>query len=274
MTYSDANEGNARVSGQIRLYKQEEFEGMRVAGHLAAACLDMITPYMVEGASTQKIDDLIREFTFDNGALPATLYYRGYTKSSCISLNHVVCHGTPSAKPLTKGDIANVDVTLIVNGWHGDTSRMYPIGQVNRKAERLIVATYEAMMKGIAVVKPGNFLGDIGYAIQHHVEPLGFSVVRDFCGHGVGKLFHDEPNVVHYGQRKSGPELKPGMIFTIEPMINAGKFGVKILPDGWTAVTRDKSLSAQFEHSIGVTETGVEIFTTSPSGLHHPIFSA
>jgi methionyl aminopeptidase len=273
MNYIDANDGNARVNGQIRLYNTSEFEGMRKAGQLAAACLDMITPFMLEGAVTQKIDDLIREFTYDHGALPATLMYRGYTKSSCISLNHVVCHGIPSEKRLAKGDIANVDVTLIVDGWHGDTSRMYVIGSTNRKAERLIDATYDAMMKGIAAVKPGGFLGDIGHAIQSHVEPMGFSVVRDFCGHGVGKLFHDEPNVVHYGKKGTGPELKTGMIFTIEPMINAGKFGVKVLPDGWTAVTRDKTLSAQFEHSVAVMETGVEIFTTSPAGLHRPVFS-
>jgi methionyl aminopeptidase len=272
MNYVKLDAVKERIAGEIHLYDEEAFIGMRKAGQLAAACLDEITPLMVAGMPTHKIDARIHEFTLDNGALPATMMYRGYWKSSCISLNHVVCHGIPNEKPLSRGDIVNVDVTLIVDGWHGDTSRMYAIGDVNVKAKRLVDATYEAMMKGIAAVKPGNTIGDIGHAIQNHVEPLGFSVVRDFCGHGVGQLFHDEPNIVHAAKAGSGAELVEGMIFTIEPMINAGKYAVKILSDGWTAVTRDKSLSAQFEHSVGVTKTGVEIFTTSPKGLHRPFF--
>jgi methionyl aminopeptidase len=272
MNYIQANDVKERIAGEIHLYGEEAFVGMRKAGQLAAACLDEISPLMVAGVSTQKIDDRIREFTFDHKALPATMMYRGYSKSSCISLNHVVCHGIPSEKTLAKGDIVNVDVTLIVDGWHGDTSRMYAIGDINIKAKRLIDATYEAMMRGIAAVKPGHCLGDIGHAIQSYVEPLGFSVVRDFCGHGVGQLFHDEPNIVHAAAKGSGIKLVEGMIFTIEPMINAGKYAVKVLPDGWTAVTRDKSLSAQFEHSVGVTKTGVEMFTSSPKGLHRPLF--
>ena len=205
-----------------------------------------------------------------NDALPATLGYKGYTKSSCTSINHVVCHGIPSEKPLRDGDIVNIDVTLIVDGWHGDSSRMYKVGDVKRAAERLVDVTYEAMMRGIEAIRPGRTTGDIGAAIQDYAERERCSVVRDFCGHGVGQLFHDVPNILHYGSPGEGVVLKPGMIFTVEPMINLGRPQVKILADGWTAVTRDRSLSAQFEHSVGVTETGYEIFTLSPKGLTPP----
>ena len=210
---------------------------------------------------------------FDHGALPATLMYRGYRKSTCTSLNHVVCHGIPNEKPLKEGDIVNVDVTLILNGWHGDSSRMYTVGPVPRRAERLIDVTYEAMMRGIAAAKPGGHVGDIGHAIQTYVESQRFSVVRDFSGHGLGRIFHDAPNILHYGKQGTGPVLKPGMFFTIEPMVNVGTWQVKVLNDGWTAVTRDKQLSAQFEHSIGVTETGYEIFTLSPRELAKPPYN-
>jgi len=206
----------------------------------------------------------------DHGARPATLMYRGYTKATCTSINHVVCHGIPNEKPLKEGDIVNVDVTLILDGWHGDSSRMFPIGQIPRRAERLIEVTYEAMMRGIAAVRPGGTTGDIGAAIQAYVEPQHMSVVRDFCGHGVGRLFHDEPNIVHVGRPGEGIVLRPGMFFTVEPMINLGRPHVKVLSDGWTAVTRDRSLSAQFEHTVAVTEGGVEIFTLSPQGLDRP----
>jgi methionyl aminopeptidase len=206
----------------------------------------------------------------DHGAYPASLYYRGFPKAICTSLNHVVCHGIPEPKPMRDGDIVNIDVTLIVDGWHGDSSRMYAVGPIARKAERLIEVTYEAMMRGIAAVKPGATTGDIGHAIQVYAEAERCSVVRDFCGHGLGRLFHDEPNILHYGRRGEGVPLKPGMFFTIEPMINLGRPHVKVLGDGWTAVTRDRSLSAQFEHSIGITDTGCEIFTKSPGGLDKP----
>jgi len=209
----------------------------------------------------------------DHGALPATLMYRGYTKSTCTSINHVVCHGIPNDKPLKSGDIVNIDVTFILDGWHGDSSRMFPVGEIPRRAERLISVTYEAMMRGIGAVRPGATTGDIGAAIQSFVEPQHMSVVRDFCGHGLGRLFHDEPNIVHVGRSGDGIELKPGMFFTIEPMINLGRPHVKVLSDGWTAVTRDRSLSAQFEHTIGVTETGAEILTLSPKGLHQPPYA-
>jgi methionyl aminopeptidase len=206
----------------------------------------------------------------DNHAYPATLGYRGYRKSTCTSVNHVVCHGIPDDKPLRSGDIVNIDVTYILDGWHGDSSRMYLVGDVSRRAERLVEVTYEALMRGIAVVRPGATTGDIGAAIQDFAERERCSVVRDFCGHGLGRLFHDEPNILHYGRPGGGLVLKPGMFFTIEPMINLGRPQVKVLSDGWTAVTRDRSLSAQFEHAVGVTETGVEIFTLSPRGLHCP----
>jgi methionyl aminopeptidase len=246
---------------------------MRKAGRLAAEILDAIAPHMVPGVETQAIDDMIRERTLRGGAVPATLGYRGYTHSSCISINHVVCHGIPSERTLKDGDIVNVDVTPLLDGWHGDTSRMYLIGDVGVKARRLVDVTYEAMMLGIEQAKPGNRLGDIAHAIQSFAERHRYGVVRDFCGHGVGRLFHDAPEVVHAGRPGTGPELKPGMFFTIEPMINIGRPDCKVLEDGWTAVTRDRSLSAQFEHSVGITETGCEIFTKSPAGLDKPPYS-
>jgi methionyl aminopeptidase len=226
------------------------------------------------GATTDHLDKLCFEFAMDNHAYPATLGYRGYRKSLCTSINHVVCHGIPDNKPLRDGDIVNIDVTLILDGWHGDSSRMYIAGEAPRRAQRLVEVTYEAMMRGIAAVRPGATTGDIGAAIQSFAEGERCSIVRDFCGHGLGRLFHDEPNILHYGRRNEGVTLKPGMFFTIEPMVNLGRPHVKILSDGWTAVTRDRSLSAQFEHSIGVTETGCEIFTLSPKGLHQPPYAA
>lgn len=256
--------------GRIRLHGPEAFAGMHKAGQLAAAALDMLAPHVVPGVSTERLDDLVFEFAMDHGAIPATLNYRGYQKSCCTSINHVVCHGIPGPKPLREGDIVNIDVTLIVDGWHGDSSRMYKVGNVKRAAERLIDVTYEAMMRGIEAIRPGRTTGDIGAAIQEYAERERCSVVRDFCGHGVGRLFHDTPNILHYGTPGEGVVLKPGMIFTVEPMINLGRPQVKILADGWTAVTRDRSLSAQFEHSVGVTEDGCEIFTLSPKGLFPP----
>jgi methionyl aminopeptidase len=255
---------------RIKLHKPEDFEGMRRAGHLTALALDEVTPLVKEGTTTEAIDKFFMEFAADHKALPATLNYRGYRKACCTSINHVVCHGIPNDKPLRGGDIVNIDVTLIVDGWHGDSSRMYPVGDIPRAAERLIDVTYECLMRGIAMVKPGAHLGDVGNAIQTYAEAERCSVVRDFCGHGLGRVFHDHPNVLHYGKMGEGTMLKPGMFFTIEPMINLGKAAVKILSDGWTAVTRDRSLSAQFEHSIAVTETGYEIFTLSPQGLDRP----
>ncbi|MBL1430536.1 MAG: type I methionyl aminopeptidase [Robiginitomaculum sp.] len=268
--YSQADDTPAQRSNTIKLHDEASFAGMRAAGKLAAECLDMLTPHMVPGAVTDDLDKMAREFILDHGALPACLFYRGYTRTLCISTNHVVCHGIPSAKTLKTGDIANVDVTVIVDGWHGDTSRMFAIGDVKRNAQRLIDVTYEALMLGIAEVKPSATLGDIGAVIQEYAEMNRCSIVRDFCGHGLGRVFHDAPNVLHYGDKGEGTELREGMFFTIEPMLNLGKPSVKILSDGWTAVTRDKSLSAQFEHSIGVTATGAEIFTLSPAGLHNP----
>ncbi len=254
----------------IKIHTAEDFEGMRRAGQLAAACLDMLAPQARPGVTTKALDDMAREFAFDHGAEPACLFYRGYGHTICTSINRVVCHGIPDEKPLRDGDIVNIDVTLIVDGWHGDTSRMFPIGVVKRVAQRLIDTTYEAMMAGIAEIRPGAHLGDIGAAIEDVAHGARFSVVEDFCGHGVGRVFHDAPNVVHLGPRGSGVELREGMFFTVEPMINAGRHETKILSDGWTAVTRDRSLSAQYEHSVGVTADGVEIFTLSPAGLHKP----
>ena len=265
--------------GRIRIHRPEDFDGMRKAGRLAAQCLDMLAAQVKPGVATAHLDDLARELMFDHGAVPATIGYRGYRHASCISLNHVICHGIPSEKTLKPGDILNIDVTPIVDGWHGDTSRMFYVGEPKVKARRLVETTYECMMAGIAAVRPGATLRDIGLAIQSHAEAQGFSVVRDFCGHGLGRVFHDAPNVVHYAeyhdrltgvQRAPATPLEPGMFFTIEPMINEGKPDVKLLKDGWTAVARDKSLSAQFEHSVAVTETGVEIFTKSPKGLDKP----
>jgi methionyl aminopeptidase len=259
-----------RDDNAIKLHGPEAFEGMRVAGRAAAEVLDMLVGEVKEGVSTAQIDALARDFVLDHGWTPACVNYRGYTHTTCISLNHVVCHGIPGARQLRSGDIANIDVTVIIDGWHGDHSRMYGIGDVSRKAQRLMDVTWESLERGIAAVKPGATVGDIGHAIQSYAESQRCSVVRDFCGHGLGKVFHDNPNIVHFGKRGTGPELRPGMFFTIEPMVNLGRFAVSILPDGWTAVTKDRSLSAQYEHSIGVTETGCEIFTLSPKGLHTP----
>ncbi len=261
--------------GTIKLHGPAGFEGMRKAGRLAAEILDALVPLAVPGVSTAALDDAVRQMTLDGGAVPATLGYRGYTHSCCISINHVVCHGIPSeTRVLRDGDIVNIDVTPLLDGWHGDSSRMYLVGDVPLKARRLVDVTHECLMLGIAQVKPGARLGNIGAAIQAHAEKLRYGVVREFCGHGLGRMFHDAPEVVHAAQAGTGPELRPGMFFTIEPMINLGKPGVKLLDDGWTAVTRDRSLSAQFEHSIAVTEDGCEIFTLSPAGLHQPPYSA
>lgn len=256
--------------GTIKLHGPEAFEGMRRAGRLAAEILDALVPFVQVGVTTGEIDDLVREMTIAGGAVPATLGYRGYAHSCCVSINHVVCHGIPGDKQLKDGDIVNVDVTPLLDGWHGDSSRMYLVGDVPLKARRLVDVTYECLMLGIEQVKPGARLGDIGAAIQRHAESQRYGVVREFCGHGLGRLFHDAPEVVHAARAGTGPELRPGMFFTIEPMINLGKAPVKMLDDGWTAVTRDRSLSAQFEHSIGVTETGCEVFTLSPKGLDRP----
>jgi len=270
MNYIEASAAPLRKTGQVKLHGRSAFEGMRKAGRLVAECLDMLVSEVKPGVSTDKLDRLVLEFALDHGALPATLMYRGYKKSTCTSINHVVCHGIPGEKPLKEGDIVNIDVTLILDGWHGDSSRMFAVGEVPRRAERLIDVTYEAMMRGIAVIRPGATTGDIGAAIQSFVEAQNMSVVRDFCGHGLGRLFHDEPNIVHVGRPSEGTVLRPGMFFTVEPMINLGRPHVKVLADGWTAVTRDRSLSAQFEHTIGVTANGVESFTTSPKGLDKP----
>lgn len=261
---------NFARDGAIKLYGPEGFAGMRAAGKLAAEILDALVPHVVPGVTTAELDDIVRRMTLDGGAVPATLGYRGYTHSCCISINHVVCHGIPGNKTLKDGDIVNIDVTPLLDGWHGDTSRMYLVGDVPLKAKRLVDVTYECLMIGIEMAKPGNTMGDIGHAIQRHAEKHRYGVVRDFCGHGLGRVFHDAPEVVHVGRPGTGPELKPGMFFTIEPMINIGRPDVKLLDDGWTAVTRDRSLSAQFEHSIGITETGCEIFTLSPGGFDKP----
>jgi methionyl aminopeptidase len=257
-------------SGAIKLHGPDGFEGMRKAGRLSAEILDALVPFIQPGVTTEEIDDLVRAMTLEAGAIPATLGYRGYTHSCCTSINHVVCHGIPGPKRLQPGDIVNVDVTSIVDGWHGDTNRTYLVGEVPIKARRLVEVTYEAMMLGLEQAKPGNRLGDIAHAIQSHAERHRYGVVRDFCGHGIGRLFHDAPEVIHAGRPGTGPELKVGMFFTVEPMINIGRPDTKVLDDGWTAVTRDRSLSAQFEHTIGITETGCEIFTKSPKGLDCP----
>jgi methionyl aminopeptidase len=274
MTYVDAAAAPLRKTGQIKIHGPEGFAGMRKAGRLVAECLDLLTAEVKPGVSTDHLDRFVFEFAMDHGAWPATLMYRGYTKSTCTSINHVVCHGIPNEKPLKDGDIVNIDVTLILDGWHGDSSRMYPVGVIPRRAERLIEVTHEAMMRGIAAIKPGATTGDIGAAIQSYVEAQHMSVVRDFCGHGVGRLFHDEPNIIHVGRAGEGIVLRPGMIFTVEPMINLGRPHVKVLSDGWTAVTRDRSLSAQFEHAVGVTRDGVEIFTRSARGFERPPYPA
>ena len=255
----------------IRIHDKSSFTGMRNAGSLAASILDTIGELVVPGKSTEEIDIAINKIIEKANAKSATIGYRGYKHASCISLNHVVCHGIPSTKIIKNGDIINIDVTVIVDGWYGDTSRMYAVGALNRKAERLIKITHDALFKGIEKVKPGNTFGDIGNAIQTYVEANRMSVVKDFCGHGLGTVFHAPPNVLHYGAKGTGPVLEEGMFFTIEPMVNIGKPETKILSDGWTAVTRDKSLSAQFEHSLGVTSDGFEIFTLSPNNKFYPV---
>ena len=273
MTFVDASEAPLRKTGQIKLHGEDAFAGMRKAGRLTAEALDMLAAHVAPGVTTEALDDLVFEFAMAHGAYPAPLDYRGYRKSICTSVNHVVCHGLPEKKPLRDGDIVNIDVTLIVDGWHGDSSRMYLVGEVPRRAQRLVEVTHEALLRGIAVVKDGATTGDIGAAIQQFAEAERCSVVRDFCGHGLGRLFHDEPNILHYGRRGEGIPLKAGMLFTIEPMINLGRPHVKVLSDGWTAVTRDRSLSAQFEHTLGVTKDGCEVFTFSPKGLHQPPYA-
>ena len=251
----------------------EKFEKMRVAGKLASNTLDMITDYVKPGVSTDKLDQLCYEYIKDHGGYSAPQYYRGFKKSLCTSLNHVVCHGIPSDRILNDGDILNIDITAIVNNHYGDTSRMFSIGDISIKAKNLIDETYTSMMKSIKILKPGIKLGDIGNEIQSHVESKGFSVVRDFCGHGIGDVFHQPPNILHYGEKNTGSTITPGMTFTIEPMINAGKYNVKVLNDGWTAVTKDKSLSAQFEHTVGITDSGYEIFTESDKGYEKPPYN-
>ncbi|MBT3534604.1 MAG: type I methionyl aminopeptidase [Rhodospirillaceae bacterium] len=270
MNYMAAEKAPEENTGVVKLYAPADFDSMARAGRLAAECLDMIGPFVKPGVTTDAIDKVCHDFIVDHDAYPSPLNYRGFPKSICISINHVVCHGIPGDRVLKDGDIMNIDVTVTLDGWYGDSSRMYFAGKPKLKARRLSDVTYEAMMRGIAVVKPGATLGDIGHAIQSYAEAERCSVVRDFCGHGLGRVFHDAPNVLHYGAAGKGMELREGMFFTIEPMINLGTWEVKMMNDGWTAVTRDKSLSAQFEHSLGVTAEGVPIFTTSPMGLHKP----
>jgi methionyl aminopeptidase len=273
-----ARAANADVA--VRLYGADAFAGMHRAGRLAAEALDMLLPFVKPGVTTERLDTLAYQFAMDHNAYPAPLYYKGFPKSICTSINHVVCHGIPGGKPLREGDILNIDVTLILDGWHGDTSRMYAVGAIPRKAERLIDVTYEALKRGVAAVKPGAMTGDIGKAIEAYARSERCSVVEDFCGHGLGAVFHDRPNILHYRVNTKGEDqgpgvrMEPGMIFTIEPMINLGKAFVKILPDGWTAVTRDRELSAQFEHTVGVTNDGCDVFTYSPTGLDKPLFAA
>jgi len=255
----------------IPIHEPADFEGMRAAGRLAAEILDAVNPMVATGVSTGELDKAIEKMINDAGAESATIGYRGYRHASCISLNHVVCHGIPGTRKLKDGDILNIDVTVIVNGWHGDTSRMFAVGKLRRKADRLINVTHDSLLEGIAAVMPGNTIGDIGHAIQKFAESRRMSVVRDFCGHGLGRAFHAPPNILHFGRAGKGSVLEEGMFFTIEPMINLGRPETKVLPDDWTAVTRDKSLSAQFEHSVGVTADGCEIFTLSPDGIFNPV---
>ena len=256
---------------RIKVHPESAFEGMRNAGRLAAEVLDFITPHVNPGVTTDELDRLCHGFIVGRGAVPAPLNYRGFPRSICTSINHVVCHGIPGDRKLVAGDILNIDITVILEGWHGDTSRMFFVGdKVPLKARRLVEVTYEAMMRGIEIVRPGVRTGAIGHAIQSFAEARRFSVVRDFCGHGIGRVFHDAPSILHFGDPLDGPELREGMFFTVEPMINAGRYEVKILSDGWTAVTKDKSLSAQFEHTVGVTRDGYEIFTLSPKGWALP----
>ena len=273
MNQDDTAQLERRRHSEAPTHGADAFEGMRRAGRLTAEGLDLLAEHVEPGVTTEFLDKLAFEFAMDHGAYPATLFYRGYTKSICTSINHVVCHGIPNDKPLRDGDIMNIDLTLIVDGWHGDSSRMYLVGDVPLRARRLVEVTHECLMLGIEKARPGARLGDIGAAIQAHAEAHRYGVVRDFCGHGLGRLFHDAPEVVHAARAGTGPELRAGMFMTIEPMINLGKAPVKLLNDGWTAVTRDKSLSAQFEHSIGITDEGCEIFTLSPKGLHKPPYA-
>jgi len=249
---------------------KESFEKIKIAGSLAADTLDEVTSFVKPGISTDKLDKICYEYIKDNNGYSAPLFYRGFPRSCCTSANHIVCHGIPSEKYLNEGDIINIDVTAIVDGWHGDTSRMFYVGDVSVKSKNLVSATYKSMMNAISIIKNGLNLGDIGESIQTYVEDKGFSVVRDFCGHGTGKIFHELPNILHYGKKGEGIKLKTGMIFTVEPMINEGKYNIKMLNDGWTAVTKDKSLSAQFEHTIGVTNGGFEIFTKSKKNYNQP----
>ena len=267
----DNSKGRLTRDG-IRIYEDADFAGMHKAGRLAAQILDDIIPMIEPGRTTEEIDAEITRMVETAGAVSATIGYKGYQHASCISVNHVVCHGIPAGKVLKDGDILNVDVTVIVDGWYGDTSRMYVAGNLSRKAERLIQVTHDALMKGIEAAKPGNTFGDIGNAIQTYVEANRMSVVRDFCGHGLGRVFHAPPNVLHYGRAGTGPVLEEGMFFTIEPMVNLGRPETKVLADDWTAVTRDKSFSAQFEHSVGITSDGADIFTLSPAGKFHPTY--
>lgn len=260
----------AAEARRIMVHAPEDFEGMRAAGRLAAETLDMITPYVRPGVTTGELDRICHEFILAHGAIPAPLNYRGFPKSICTSINHVVCHGIPGDRQLLNGDVLNIDITVILDGWHGDSSRMYAAGAPSTKARNLMDVTYESLMRGVRAVRPGAALGDVGHAIQTYVEGNRYSVVRDFCGHGIGRHFHAPPNVLHFGRPGEGPVLRPGMFFTIEPMVNAGRPEVKILDDGWTAVTRDRSLSMQFEHMVGVTADGVEIFTLSPAGYTKP----
>ena len=258
---------------RITIHNPEDFAGMRAAGQLAAETLDVITEHVHPGVTTAELDQVCHEFIVAHGAVPAPLNYRGFPKSICTSINHVVCHGIPGDRRLIDGDVLNIDVTVVLDGWHGDSSRMYVAGRASTRAARLLDITHQALMRGVEAVRPGATLGDVGHAIQTFVEANRFSVVRDFCGHGIGRRFHEAPNVLHFGRLGEGPVLRPGMFFTIEPMVNAGRPEVKVLDDGWTAVTRDRSLSAQFEHMVGVTEDGCEVFTYSPAGLNKPPYA-
>ncbi|MEN8838765.1 MAG: type I methionyl aminopeptidase [Celeribacter marinus] len=269
----DTHHGRITKDG-IRIHEASDFAGMHAAGQITAQILDEVADLVVPGATTEDIDAFVERRVTELGTTSATIDYKGYKHATCISINHVVCHGIPSAKKLKDGDIVNIDVTVIKGGWFGDSSRMYVAGKLSRKTERLIQVTHDALFKGIEMVKPGNTFGDIGHAIQTYAEAQRMSVVRDFCGHGLGRVFHAPPNVLHYGRAGQGPVLEEGMFFTIEPMINLGRPETKVLADDWTAVTRDKSLSAQFEHSIGVTADGFEIFTLSPTGRFHPTYTA
>ena len=268
----DTNKGRMTKDG-IRIYEPADFDGMAKAGALAAMILDEIAGHVTPGQTTGELDRLITQMVSDAGAISATIGYKGYQHASCISVNHVVCHGIPGDKVLKDGDILNIDVTVIMDGWYGDTSRMFYIGKPSIKAQKLVETTFESMWRGIEMVRPGATLGDIGHAIQSYAESKRYSVVRDFCGHGLGRVFHDAPNIMHFGRSGEGEVLREGMFFTIEPMINAGRFDVKILSDGWTAVTKDRGLSAQFEHSLAVTKDGYEVFTESPTGLNCPPYN-